>query len=201
MRYTIFDDLTHATAAEVQRLLPLVSPQRREQALRLRLPAAQYACLQTYRMLCELLADDRPDTTPIPPTLPTFLYNEYGKPYLPDGPHFSISHCRHALAVACSDSPIGIDIESVRPLKTDLVHHTMSPDEADRILSSPHPAEEFICLWTQKEAVLKLLGTGITSDLRQVLHDTTPYRLTTLYGPHTAQGTTPYIYSIAEFQE
>ena len=30
-------------------------------------------------------------------------YNEYGKPYIPGGPEFSISHCKHGIAVAVDE--------------------------------------------------------------------------------------------------
>lgn len=169
MLYRIFDDMTQCSEQEVTRLLPLVSDQRREQALRYKHTFGQYCCLQSYKMLCELLAEwSRLHQLPINQQ-PIFLYNDYGAPYIEGGPHFSISHCKRGIAVAVSQNPIGIDIESIRSFKPELMSKTMNEDEQLRITSSAIPEVEFIRFWTQKEALLKLQGTGIISDLHHVL--------------------------------
>ena len=169
MLYRIFDDMTQCSEQEVARLLPLVSAQRREQALGYKHTFGQYCCLQSYKMLCELLAEwSRLHQLPINQQ-PIFLYNDYGAPYIEGGPHFSISHCKRGIAVAVSENPIGIDIEAIRSFKPELMRKTMNEDEQLRITSSAIPEVEFIRLWTQKEALLKLQGTGIISDLHHVL--------------------------------
>lgn len=161
--------MTQCSEQEVARLLPLVSAQRREQALRYKHTFGQYCCLQSYKMLCELLAEwSRVHQLPINQQ-PIFLYNDYGAPYIEGGPHFSISHCKRGIAVAVSENPIGIDIESIRSFKPELMRKTMNEDEQLRITSSAIPEVEFIRFWTQKEALLKLRGTGIISDLHHVL--------------------------------
>ena len=169
MLYRIFDDMTQCSEQEVARLLPLVSAPRREQALGYKHTFGQYCCLQSYKMLCELLAEwSRVHQLPINQQ-PIFLYNDYGAPYIEGGPHFSISHCKRGIAVAVSQNPIGIDIESIRSFKPELMSKTMNEDEQLRITSSAIPEVEFIRFWTQKEALLKLQGTGIISDLHHVL--------------------------------
>ncbi len=169
MLYRIFDDMTQCNEQEVTRLLPLVSAQRREQALGYKHTFGQYCCLQSYKMLCELLAEwSRVHQLPINQQ-PIFLYNDYGAPYIEGGPHFSISHCKRGIAVAVSENPIGIDIEAIRPFSPELMRKTMNEDEQLRITSSAIPEVEFIRFWTQKEALLKLQGTGIISDLHHVL--------------------------------
>lgn len=179
MLYRIFDDMTQCSEQTVARLLPLVSPQRREQALSYQHTFGQFACLQSYLMLCQLLAEwgrvhSTPYTlhSPLYTLHPTFLYNDYGAPYIEGGPHFSISHCKRGIAVAVSENPIGIDIEAIRTFSPDLMRKTMNEDEQQRITSSATPDQEFIRLWTQKEALLKLQGTGIISDLHHVLDHT-----------------------------
>ena len=170
MLYRIFDDMTQCSEQEVARLLPLVSVQRREQALRYKHTFGQYCCLQSYKMLCELLTEwSRVHQLPINQQ-PIFLYNDYGAPYIEGGPYFSISHCKRGIAVAVSENPIGIDIEAIRTFSPDLMRKTMNEDEQLRITSSAAiPEVEFIRLWTHKEALLKLQGTGIISDLHHVL--------------------------------
>jgi 4'-phosphopantetheinyl transferase len=169
MLYRIFDDMTQCSEQEIARLLPLVSAQRREQALRYQHVFGQYCCLKSYQMLCELLAEwGRIHQLPVNEQ-PIFLYNEYGAPYIEDGPSFSISHCKAGIAVAVSEKPVGIDIETIRTFKLELMRKTMNEKEQEHILMSAKPEVEFIRLWTQKEALLKQLGTGIISDLHNVL--------------------------------
>ncbi len=197
MRYSIFDDMTQCTEAEVQALLPLVSQQRREQALQYRHVFGQFVCLKSYMLLMELLGtSDRPE----------FCYNEYGKPFLQDdwqtsagthsnSPlHFSISHCRNAIAVAVSEQPIGIDIETVRPFRSALVARTMNEQEQATILSAADPSRAFTVIWTQKEAVVKWQGTGIISDLRPLLVDTQGTVTLRTFAPDGKD----YIYSLAQ---
>ena len=167
MHYLIFNDMTQCGEQEVARLLPLVSEQRREQALRYTHTFGQYCCLKSYEMLLHLLVST-------PYTLratPTFLYNEHGAPYLQGGPCFSISHCKQGIAVAVSDLPIGIDIEGLRTVDEALVRKTMNQEEQSQIAMSQNPEVEFIRLWTRKEAYVKMLGTGIISDMHGILSD------------------------------
>lgn len=167
MHYLIFNDMTQCGEQEVARLLPLVSEQRREQALRYTHTFGQYCCLKSYEMLLHLLVST-------PYTLratPSFLYNEHGAPYLQDGPCFSISHCKQGIAVAVSDLPIGIDIEGLRTVDEALVRKTMNQEEQSQIAMSQNPEVEFIRLWTRKEAYVKMLGTGIISDMHGILSD------------------------------
>ena len=170
MQYRIFDDMTQCSEQEIARLLPLVSDQRREQALRYKHLFGQYCCLKSYEMLTELLAST-------PYTLhstPSFLYNEHGAPSLPGGPYFSLSHSKRGIAVAISDEPIGIDIEAIRPLSEGLVQKAMNPQEQAQIAAAANPAQEFIRLWTRKEAYVKMQGTGIISDMHKILCDMLP---------------------------
>ena len=183
MHYLIFDDMTQCSEQEVARLLPLVSAQRCEQALRYTHTFGQYCCLKSYEMLQQLLTSCRypisnsPLGRPIaalprPINTPSFLYNEHGAPYLEVGPYFSISHCKQGIVVAVSETPIGIDIEAIRPLNEGLVQKAMNPQEQAQIAAAANPEQEFIRLWTRKEAYVKMLGTGIISDMHQILQDT-----------------------------
>ena len=160
--------MTQCSEQEIARLLPLVSKQRREQALRYTHLFGQFCCLKSYTMLVELLVKwmGKDDIV-----LPEFLYNQYGAPFIENGPYFSISHCKSGIAVAVSDTPIGIDIESIRTPKVDLVRKTMNSVEQSAIFSAANPDWAFTRLWTQKEALLKMKGTGIIADLHEALLD------------------------------
>lgn len=164
MKMLICDNMALCTDAEVQRLLPLVSAQRREIALRYKHTFGQWATLQSWMMLRELGLPDKP-----------WSYNEYGKPFLPDGPYFSLSHCKTGIAVVMDTQPIGIDIESYRDVSPELIEHTMNQSEQDQINASDDPIRTFTELWTRKEAYVKYLGTGIAGlpgNPRQYLDNT-----------------------------
>lgn len=161
---SIFDDMTQITETEVQRMLPLVNDQRRNEALRYKHLFGQYCCLKSWLILEELLKSLEVNDL-------EFIFNEHGKPFLKHYPkiHFNISHCKNGIAVAIDYAPIGIDIESFRKDNIALVRKTMNPSEAEWIRYSSDPVETFTQFWTMKEAVVKLRGTGIIDDLHHVL--------------------------------
>lgn len=144
----------------MQRMLPLVSVQRREQALRYKHTFGQFCSLKAWLLLKEGLEDESVRR------LEDFRYNEHGKPYIEGGPYFSISHCKEGIAVAIDDKPIGIDIEAIRHAEEDLIERTMNAEEKSRVESKKSKEErdrEFTRLWTQKEAIVKTQGVGIQS--------------------------------------
>ncbi len=173
----IDDRLQRFTTAEVDSLISSFPPQRAELLARYRNEAARRQGALAYLLLCRALREDFGIPEP-----PVFAFGEHGKPFLAEHPdlHFNLSHCLSAVACAVSRSPVGIDIESVRKARPDLVSRTMNAAEAQRIFSSPDPDREFTVLWTRKEAVLKLSGRGIVDDMRSVLTTTSSsVRLTT----------------------
>ena len=176
MLYEIFDHMHLSSDEAVREMLPLVSEQRRQQALRYQHTFGQFCCLKSYLMLLELLAAVYPE---LDKAKPEFGYTEKGKPFLLDRPdiHFSISHTKNAILVAIADAPIGVDIEAFRSPSAALIARTMNATEQAAIAASaaatlePPATREarFSAIWTRKEAVLKLRGTGIEGDLREVL--------------------------------
>ena len=103
--------------------------------------------------------------------IPRFEYNQHGKPSLTGCPHihFSISHCRVAAGCLISDVPCGFDVERIRKVSDNMIAHSMNLKEQEIIGSSPWPELAFVRLWTRKEALYKLWGTGIDDGLREVL--------------------------------
>lgn len=162
----INDHIADLDEAQTERLINSLPEWRRETALRFKHLQGRRECALGYiELLRGLRLRFGIDV------MPTFSYNEHCKPFLAEHPdvHFSISHCKEAVGCFVADRPCGLDIECIRPAKESLVRYTMSPQEAESIFADPFPDIAFIRLWTQKEAVLKLLGTGITDDLHNVL--------------------------------
>ena len=182
--FLLFDDMSQCTDAEVERLLPLVSAQRREVALRFKFTFGRFTCLKSYVMLQQLVQEAIAETDgrlqPFQLRLKewngNFVFNEHDKPYMQnalgeriEGIDFSISHCKNAIAVVLSDRPVGVDVESFRHAENALLRRTMNPEEQEEVRTAADPAEAFTRLWTRKEAVLKLRGTGLVDNLHEVL--------------------------------
>jgi 4'-phosphopantetheinyl transferase len=90
-----------------------------------------------------------------------------GKPRLrsPAGWHFNVSHSLGMGLVAVSDTPVGVDLEPVRPIENadGLVERFFATEEksAYRALSAAAKPAGFLRGWTCKEAVLKAIGIGM----------------------------------------
>ena len=108
--------------------------------------------------------------------VPEFVYNEFGKPSLPNLPiHFSLSHCKDAVACAVSDYNIGIDVESIVPYNPDVARRVCTAAELEMLEQSDDKDVEFIKLWTVKEAISKYEGMGLSLPFAEI--DTMNYLL------------------------
>lgn len=143
-----------------------ISEQRREQAVKFKHELGQRLCVLAYQLLKQGLSE----VYGIEEN-PVFEYNEHGKPSIIGHPEicFNLSHCKEAAICAISDQPVGVDVESVRSFNESLVRYTMNEDEIRQIESSEDQAVAFIRLWTMKESAMKLIGTGISNDMKHVL--------------------------------
>ena len=105
-----------------------------------------------------------------------FSYNEHGKPYLLNYPdvHFNISHSGEYVVCAVSGMPVGIDIQKISEYNPAVARRVCNEKELKQIEDSSDKASEFTKHWTQKEAVLKMHGTGITDgDIKDCLDNHT----------------------------
>lgn len=101
----------------------------------------------------------------------TFARTERGKPYAAGLPvHFSVSHSGERILCAVCDSPVGADIERIRPVRESLIRRVCNDragGEYSYVCESGISDEErlrrFFLVWTGKEAYVKYLGTGIAS--------------------------------------
>ena len=99
-----------------------------------------------------------------------FGANEYGKPFLLNCPdiHYNVSHSDEFIAIALSDSQVGIDVEFIKPIRIDIAEQFFSPDEVNYIKSGIKPDDKiyrFFEIWTMKESFVKLKGMGLYLEL------------------------------------
>ena len=155
-----------------RKLLNFTAPEKRERILKQR--TRQKADIL---LLGDILARVAVrETFGIPAAAQKFTYGSYGKPHLAGYPdvHFNISHSGRAVVCAVSDRPVGIDIQTIEARRPALLERVCTEGELRRILDSSDQASEFTRLWTQKEAVLKLHGTGIAhGDIRHCIQNET----------------------------
>ncbi|RUT69548.1 4-phosphopantetheinyl transferase [Flavobacterium cupreum] len=95
-------------------------------------------------------------------------YTSYHKPYFEDHPvQFNISHSGEIVVCALSDEgEIGIDIEIISDILIDDFKFQMTENEWERISTSTNTKNAFFEYWTQKEAVIKAHGHGLTIPLQ-----------------------------------
>lgn len=98
--------------------------------------------------------------------------------YHPPGWHLSLSHSHGFSACAVSDTPgLGLDIEprSRHPHWQKVVRRWFTPSEQAWLLDA-NDCEDFLKVWTLKEAWLKATGRGIAGNL-QTLEITPDFQL------------------------
>lgn len=90
---------------------------------------------------------------------------EHGKPFLKgcENVHFNISHSGSYVVCAVARTPVGVDIQKIGEYKRTVAERVFNEPELLQIEASEDKASEFTKLWTEKEAVLKMLGTGLAS--------------------------------------
>ncbi|MEG0927535.1 4'-phosphopantetheinyl transferase family protein [Chryseobacterium sp.] len=98
-----------------------------------------------------------------------YEYQEFGKPFLPNHPHFhfNISHSGDWVVGVVSNHPIGIDIEKITEVKEDLASLALCTEEHQKLQALNEMDQNlfFFKLWTLKESYVKAIGTGLSEGL------------------------------------
>jgi 4'-phosphopantetheinyl transferase len=98
-----------------------------------------------------------------------FTSNEYGKPLLtePSEIHFNISHSADWVVCAVDNHPIGIDVETIKPIDFNIAERFFSKAEYLSLINQPEESklEYFYMLWTLKESYIKAEGKGLSIPL------------------------------------
>ena len=192
------DDLAAITSEELEAAIASLPEWRREKALRFKHEQGRKECTFAYLLLCQALKeaygiDEQPSFIIGEHGKPelsltshlssrTSSLSPHASSLSPHTPnhncqlstvncqlYFNLSHCKQAIACALSESPIGVDVETIGRYSESLARHVLSPEEFDLVSSAPDPQIPFTRLWTQKEAVVKLTGRGIDDDLPNLL--------------------------------
>ena len=144
MEYYLFD--VNALTGREDEVLARLSPGRREKARRLRRGPSRLLSLGAGLLIARFFPGKEPLIAP------------GGKPYIPGGPEFSLSHSGTLAVIALADVPVGADAEKDRPVGEAVRLRALTGAErAD--------SRDFLFFWTRKEAALKCLGTGVDRSL------------------------------------
>lgn len=84
-----------------------------------------------------------------------------GKPFLPGGPHFNLSHSGPWALCALGDEELGCDVERIRPRRPGLPRFALSDREFQWFSRQGGRWEDFYTLWTLKESLCKCTGRGL----------------------------------------
>ena len=85
--------------------------------------------------------------------------DEKGVPCPVNGNYWSLSHKSKYVAAVVSKDKVGIDIEEMKPRPESLFSHVASDEEWELKEKS---WDTFFRYWTAKEAILKVIGIGIS---------------------------------------
>ncbi|MBO5736387.1 MAG: 4'-phosphopantetheinyl transferase superfamily protein [Clostridia bacterium] len=93
------------------------------------------------------------------------LRTKNGKPYVEDGPYFSVTHSNDRLYIAFSDKEIGLDAENLsRTPHYPPIVKKFPPDEQAEITCTT----DFLKHWVVKESAVKYLGGTLANDLKHL---------------------------------
>ena len=101
------------------------------------------------------------------------VINEYGKPKLQNNYfHYNTAYSgKLAVCIISSDTIIGIDIEKVVPIEWSLYKEYFTNQEWNLIISNTNRYDTdkmFYHLWTRKEALIKVTGKGLFTELNTI---------------------------------
>ena len=93
------------------------------------------------------------------------VYGPHGKPELPGGPAFSVSHSGPYWAVLIGgEQPVGLDIQVPVAASFESIAKRFFREEEAHLLATSDEAERrdlFFRLWTEREALLKAAGMSV----------------------------------------
>ncbi|MDR0943320.1 MAG: 4'-phosphopantetheinyl transferase superfamily protein [Ruminococcus sp.] len=144
----------------------MISPERREKALRLHSEKSKIISVMTAVFARECIEK----LTDIPAASQRFYTNENGKPFLSDieGFCFNVSHSDGCIAFVHSNKPVGIDVERIRKFDSRLPKRYFTENEQMMLNTAEDKYFDFRRIWTTKEAYIKMKGSTLANMVRHV---------------------------------
>ena len=139
----------------LEEALALLSPRRREKALRRRQETPRLQSVGAGLLLRCFFGPEDPSLEP------------GGKPFYPGKRSFSLTHSGALAAIALGEGDVGLDAEAIAPVSEAVMRRVL--DERELRWLHTQGSEGFTFLWTRKEAALKCLGTGVDRPLASVI--------------------------------
>ena len=151
--YTLLDIVEYP---EVERYTSLLPAERRERIARFRFDSDKLRGLAAGLLIRYAVGDVQ------------LGYNEHGKPYaVSSDVFFSVSHSDMFAAIAVDSAEVGLDVEKLTDKDyIKLARRFYHSAELQYVEESDDPVRAFTRVWTRKEAYLKQLGIGISTDLK-----------------------------------
>lgn len=140
-----------------QRLLELVSPERREKVIRYRMPDDRKRSLGAGIILRRILQENGLSESDL-------QYSENEKP-VADQAFFNVSHAGDYVVGVSSDCEVGCDIEKIRKAPVEIAQRHFLETESAYIQAAPDRDKAFFTLWTLKESYMKMTGKGMSLPL------------------------------------
>lgn len=104
-----------------------------------------------------------------------FTIGPKGKPYCDNAnaPAFNLSHSGNWVLLGLSSSgDIGVDVEYAERVVSDAVaEYFLSADQLDTVRQDGRPQQRLMAYWTQKEAISKAFGLGLSIDFKTLSCD------------------------------
>jgi len=129
-------------------------------------------------------------------------YNEFGKPFLKDGTHISISHSHNFTGIITSTShEVGIDIEKQRDKILRIAHKFTRLKEYRTLANTEAVIQKLTLVWCAKESLYKIFATPGLSFLNHIdVHDFSMGGAKTTAEIHYGEKKSQYAIDFGEFE-
>lgn len=131
-------------------LIDILPYNRREKALRIIPERDRQNCILAYLMLKYAYNEAYGNKSF------EILTGKNGKPFIKNSDfYFNFSHCKNGVICAVANSPLGADIQNIKPFNLRTSQKVCTQDEINYIKISEKADEEFTRFWTLKESIVK----------------------------------------------